>query len=109
MAHSTFPLLSYAQWVSLRYAAPEILDEVEAFCTAKNSPSPYRRVQQFLLIYNSLGNDLLIRLIWQMLLFLQAPFLSYSQNRNYFNGARPLRDMVQLCREKRLESALERN
>lgn len=100
LAHSTFPLLSYAQWVSLRYAGPEILDEVEAFCTAKNTPSPYRRVQQFLLIYNSLGNDLLIRLIWQMLLFLQAPFLSYSQNRNYFNGAGPLRDMVQLCRKK---------
>ncbi|MFR8976088.1 MAG: GntR family transcriptional regulator, partial [Eubacteriales bacterium] len=100
LAHSTFPLLSNAQWVSLRYAGPEILDEVEAFCTAKNTPSPYRRVQQFLLIYNSLGNDLLNRLIWQMLLFLQAPFLSYSQNRNYFNGAGPLRDMVQLCRKK---------
>ena len=58
-------------------------------------------VQHIRLIYGSLNNDLLLRLIWQAFLFYQAPFLSLPADLVAFEDSDdPLLDMISLCRQK---------
>lgn len=94
-------LFGYAQWFALKNASPLTLDELERICKQVNIPPTYRMSRQLQLIYGPLGNELLIRLVWQMFLFFQGPFLSVPQNIEYFEGGKnPIQGMICLVREK---------
>lgn len=105
LARSERILFGYAQWVVFKSASPETLDELERSSWTTDIPTPYRMSLHFLLLYSTLGNDFCVRLIWQVLLFFQAPFLSVPHYINYFeqNGTSPndmMMYLVHLCREK---------
>lgn len=95
------PLFSYLQWYGLKNAGPEQLDELERLSTQSQILRPYVLAQHIRLIYGSLNNDLLVRLIWQAYLFFQAPFFSLPANLTAFKDSDgPLHDMIRLCRRK---------
>lgn len=95
------PLFSHLQWYGLKNASPEQLDELERLCKQPQVLRPYVLAQHIRLIYGSLNNDLLLRLIWQAYLFFQAPFLSLPSNIVTFEDTDgPLLDMIRLCRRR---------
>lgn len=95
------PLFCHAQWYGLKNAKAEQLDELERLCSQTKILRPYLMIQHIRLIYGSLSNDLLMRLIWQAFLFYQAPFLSLPADLIAFEDSNaPLRDMIRLCRQK---------
>ena len=95
------PLFSHAQWFGLKNAGPEQLDELERLCSQSRILRPYLMVQHIRLIYGSLNNDLLLRIIWQAFLFYQAPFLSLTENlTDYEDSVDPLLNMIGRCRQK---------
>lgn len=53
------------------------------------------------LIYGSLNNDILIRLVWQIFMFFLAPFLSIPDNLKELEQENsPLPYMIDLCRKQ---------
>ena len=101
LCQSFVPLFSCAQWYGLKNASPEQLDELERLCSQSKILRPYIMVQHIRLIYGSLNNVLLLRLIWQSFLFYQAPFMSLPANLAAFEDSdAPLLNMVRLCRQK---------
>ncbi|MBS5607754.1 MAG: GntR family transcriptional regulator [Enterocloster asparagiformis] len=101
LCRSLDPLFSHAQWFALKYAGPERLDELERLCLQPETLPPYVMVRHVRLIYETLNNDLLLRLVWQAFLFYQAPFLSLPENMAAFEkGDGPLLEMIGLCRRK---------
>lgn len=99
LCHAFVPLFSYIQWYGLKNAGPEQLDELEHLCTRSNILRPYVLAQHIRLIYGSLNNDLLLRLIWQAYLFFQAPFFSLPSNLVAFEDSdNPLLNMIRHCR-----------
>lgn len=101
LCQSFVPLFSCAQWYGLKNASPEQLDELERLCSQSKILRPYTMVQHIRLIYGSLNNELLLRLIWQSFLFYQAPFMSLPANLAAFEDSdAPLLNMVRLCRQK---------
>ena len=101
LCHSFGLLFSYIQWYGLKNAKSEQLDELERLCTQTKILRPYIMIQHIRLIYGSLNNDLLLRLIWQVFLFFQAPFLSLPTNLVAFEDSDdPLLNMINFCRQK---------
>ena len=101
LCQSFGPLFSFAQWFGLKNAGDERLNELERLCEQPKILRPYVMVQHIRLIYGSLNNDLLLRLIWQAFLFYQAPFLSLPANLVAFEDSDgPLLNMIRLCRQK---------
>lgn len=101
LCQSLGPLFSRAQWLAMKRAGTERLDELERLCAPSEILMPYVMVQQIQLIYGSLNNELLLRLIWQAYIFYQAPFLSLPENLAAFeDGDGPLLQMIGLCRRK---------
>ncbi|MBS6644424.1 MAG: GntR family transcriptional regulator [Clostridiaceae bacterium] len=101
LCQSFGPLFSRAQWFGLKNADSRQLDELERLCAHPDILRPYLMVQHIRLIYGSLNNDLLLRLIWQAFLFYQAPFLSLPASLSSFEDSdAPLLDMISLCRKK---------
>ena len=95
------PLFSHVQWYSMKYAGPEQLDALEALCSRTKILRPYLMVQHIHLIFGSLNNDLLLKLIWYAFLFYQAPFLSLPANLTAFEDYdEPLRKMIGQSRKK---------
>ena len=109
MCKSFGPMFSQAQWHGLKNAGPEQLDELERLCSQTGILRPYTKVQHIRLIYGSLNNQLLLRLIWQAFLFYQAPFLSLPANLVDFEDSDgPLLDMIRFCRQKDWDGLWER-
>ena len=79
LCQSFAPLFSHFLWYGMKNAGPEQLDELEYLCSQQKILRPHIIVQRIHLIYRSLKNDLLLRLIWQTFLFCQAPFLAYRK------------------------------
>ena len=101
LCQSLGPLFSRAQWFAMKKVAPERLDELERLCAPSEILMPYVMVQHIQLIYGSLNNELLLRLIWQAYIFYQAPFLSLPENLAAMeDGDDPLLQMISLCRRK---------
>lgn len=98
---SMHPLFCRAQWFALKEASSERLDELEQSCLRQDVPAVLIMIRHLQLIYSTLGNDLLLRLVWHAFMFFQAPFISLPQNRTHFeNGDKALRQMIRLCRKK---------
>ncbi|MFQ8600566.1 MAG: GntR family transcriptional regulator [Oscillospiraceae bacterium] len=93
-------LFGNAQWLSSK-RLPELLAQIEQITVPKESITPYIIIRQLQAIYGALGNDLLMRLVWQAFMFFLAPFLSVSGNLVLLHqNQNPLLHMVALCREK---------
>lgn len=101
MGHSMRLLFGNAQWLGFKHASPELLDEIERLATPKESMALYFMIRQFQSIYGALGNDLLMRLVWQAFMFFLAPFFSVSGNMALLSqNQNPLLQMITLCREQ---------
>ncbi len=100
LAQSLGPLFHFAQWTALKSLSPAILDELERLCSDPGIAIAYRMSRQIRLVYGSLGNQLLMRLVWQIYLFFQGPFVSIPKNMNYFDSNNPVREIIRLCRQK---------
>lgn len=101
LCQSMGPLFSRAQWLAMKSAGPECLDELERLCAPSEILMPYVMVQHIHLLYGFLNNELLLRLIWQAYIFYQAPFLSLPENLAALeDGDVPLLHMIGLCRRK---------
>ncbi len=68
-------LFNHAQLMSLKKASPQLLDELELLIKNRNIKISYRAIQFFLELYQLLESDVMVRLIWQIFLFFQIPFL----------------------------------
>lgn len=100
LCYALGPLFSYTYWYGLRNAKPEQLDELELLCTQSKIPRPFLYTQYIRLSYQSLNNDLLLRLIWQAYLFFRAPFYSLPNQPVELEDSDDLLDIVHLCRQQ---------
>lgn len=99
LCQSLGPLFSRAQWLALKNADSDTLDELECLSIRSGLLPPYIMVQHVWLIYGTLNNNLLLRLVWQAFLFYQAPFLSLPVNSAAFDHS-SLLNMIGQCRRK---------
>ncbi|WP_195984188.1 GntR family transcriptional regulator [Clostridium sp. D33t1_170424_F3] len=98
------PLFGNAQWVGLKNASPETLCCIENIARCGLLP-PYTALRHLSYKYASLGNDLLMRIAWQMFMFYQAPFFSLTENLQYFDALTDyVPGVVRFCREKNWEA-----
>lgn len=94
-------LFSNAQWIGFKIASPELLDQIEQLTAPKESIASYIMIRQLQDIYGALGNDLLMRLIWQVFMFFLTPFLSVPGNLVLLDQHQnPMLHMIALCREQ---------
>lgn len=101
LSYSMKPLFANAQWEGLKGVGEEALDEIEQLARKTDILPVYSMCQHLQLIYGSLGNDLLMSLVWQTFMFFQAPYLSIPENVAQLNeNDNPLLKMVDLCRKK---------
>lgn len=111
LCRSMNPLFSHVQWYALKNLSTEQLNELEDLCLQQNVDAVLLMVRHLHLIYSTLNNPLLLRLVWYAFMFFQAPFISLPQNRISFKyGNEFLLQMIHLCREKNwkeLESTVE--
>lgn len=101
LSRSMQPLFSKAQWLGFQNASPELLDNMEQFIQIKGIHPSNRMIQHLQQVYGSLHNDMLMRLVWQVLMFYQAPFMSIKETAEITHPKEnPLLRMIGLCREK---------
>lgn len=101
LKNSILPLLGNAQWTGLKNASPETLLAMEQLFHHENPVVPYAMLKHLNQKYRSLGNSLLMRLVWQIFMFLYDPFFGIEENLQYFdqsNGYLP--EVLSLCRNK---------
>lgn len=93
-------LFGNAQWLGFKNASPELLDEIEGLSAPDERQAPYVMIRQLQAVYGVLGNDLLMRLVWQAFMFSLVPFLSISGNLALLDPNRDsLLQMTALSRE----------
>ena len=79
MSKSLHPLLGRAQWVGFKNAPPVIYDRTRQQ-KIEHTLTPSNTFEFMIQAFDSLGNDLLLRLLWQIFTFYEAPFLSTPKN-----------------------------
>lgn len=79
LSKSLHPLLGRAQWVGLKNAPPAIYDHTRQHIS-EHPLKPSSAFQFMIQAFDSLGNDLLLRLLWQIFTFYEAPFFSTPEN-----------------------------
>lgn len=82
LCRSLRPLFGCAQWTGLKNASPETIARMERLAGG-SVPFPYAALQHLEQKYAALGNDLLMRLVWQMFMLFQAPFYSVPEHSQY--------------------------
>ena len=78
------PLLSWAQWLSLKHSPAGALGGLEKLASASHK-SPNLIWRHIQLMYGDLGNELFMRLLRHMYLYFQGPFYSVPGNEVYFD------------------------
>ena len=111
LSQSIRPLLSGIQWLSNQNASPKLLEEIEHLARGNEIPRPYKLVLKLQLIYGSLNNRLLMRLVLQIYMFFLAPFLSVPQTLKGLEPEHsPLPQIIDLCQKQnwsQLQIAIE--
>lgn len=74
LSKSLRPLFTNAQWVGLKNAPSEIYSNMMEL-KKNHDLQPFIAFNHIMQAYDSLGNDLLTRLLWQVYMFFEAPFL----------------------------------
>lgn len=103
------PLFSKAQWLGFQNASPDLLDCMEQFAKQKGIQPSNKIIRQYQQIYGSLQNRMFMRLVWQVLMFYQAPVMGLMDFQKITNQ-NPLLQMIDLCRRQKweeLRSAIE--
>ncbi len=100
LADSMKALLSNAQWHSLKKASPKLLTAMKESFRKNCTVAPYAMLEHLNQKYNTLGNSILMRLVWQMFMFLHDPFFSIEKNVQYFeHSADYLPRLLSPCRK----------
>lgn len=79
LSQSLRPLLSHAQWLGLKHAPPQVYSQMRQQ-KALHTASVFDSFDHIMQAYESLGNSLLLRLVWQIFMFFEAPFYSVPEN-----------------------------
>lgn len=79
LSRSIGPLTGHAQWIGLKNTPAEILKNLPRSEAGHTYP-PAFVFDYIMTAYASLGNDLLLRLLWQIFTFFEAPFFCTPQN-----------------------------
>lgn len=87
LVHSMLPLFGSAQWIGLRNASHESLHMMEQLFRQEKPAAPYAILDYLNQKYIPLGNTLLMRLVWQIFMFLHAPFFCIEENLQYFDNS----------------------
>lgn len=101
LSQSLRPLFSQAQLIGLKHASPETLEQMEKLSKLNGEAhAPYAIWKCFKHKYTALENELLIRLAWQVYMFLHAPFFSMKGCLQYLeDGDSHEQDILSLCRQ----------
>lgn len=84
LCNSLVPLFCHVQWTALKAADSEHLDKMERLFLQRDIPPVFIVSQYLQLIYSTLDNVLLMRLVWHAFMFILAPLLTASQNNRLF-------------------------
>lgn len=79
LSKSVGPLFRYAQWIGLKNTPAEAYSKIQLLKTNQKLP-PLVAFKHVMAAYTSLGNHLLLRLLWQTFMFFGAPFFSVPEN-----------------------------
>ncbi|WP_294147836.1 GntR family transcriptional regulator [uncultured Clostridium sp.] len=79
LSKSLRPLFTNAQWTGLKNAPGEIYSNMMEL-KEDHGLQPFIAFNHMMQAYDSLGNDLLTRLLWQVYMFFEAPFLCVPGN-----------------------------
>ena len=79
LSRSLRPLFTNAQWIGLKNAPGEIYTNMMER-KRNHGLQPFIAFNHMMQAYDSLGNDLLTRLLWQVYMFFEAPFLCVPDN-----------------------------
>lgn len=79
LSKSIRPLLGHMQWVGLKNAPVEIFQDMMMF-QDNDISQPYFAFNHIMRAYGTLGNELLLQLLWQIYMFFEAPFFSIPEN-----------------------------
>ena len=79
LSKSLNPLFTNAQWISLKNAPGEIYTNMMEL-RKSHGLQPLIAFNHMMQAYHSLGNDLFTRLLWQVYMFFEAPFLCVPDN-----------------------------
>lgn len=79
LSQSLQPLFTNAQWLGLKNAPGEIYSNMMEL-KENQGLQPFIAFNHIMQAYDSLGNDLLTRLLWQVYMFFEAPFLCVHNN-----------------------------
>lgn len=79
LSKSIGPLTGHAQWLGLKNAPAKMLNSTP-LSDANHTYPPTFAFDYIMTAYASLGNDLLLRLLWQIFTFFEAPFFSTPKN-----------------------------
>lgn len=111
LSQSMRPLLSGVQWLSNQNASPKLLNEIEQLTRSNEIPRPYKMVLKLQMIYGSLNNRLVMRLVLQIYMFLLSPFLSVPKTLKGLEPEHsPLPQIIDLCQKQdwsQLQIAIE--
>lgn len=101
LASAMRPLFGNAQWTGLKNASAETLRAIESLSSGEAIAAPYAMLEHLNQKYSALGNTLLMRLVWQVFMFMHDPFFSIKENLWYFDQfADYLPEVLALCRHK---------
>ena len=80
LGNALSPLFGNAQWIGLKHASAQTMRAMEQLLHEKNiSAAPYAMLEHLNQKYSSFGNTLLMRLVWQIFMFLQDPLFSVGR------------------------------
>ena len=79
LSKSIRPLLGQTQWVGLKNAYMNLSEDGQPH-SSPTDPYPLIAFNYVMQAYDSLENDLLLRLVWQVFTFFEAPFFAIPDN-----------------------------
>ncbi len=101
LGNSMRALFANTQWTGLKHASIETQQSMEQLIHEKNTAVPYAMLEHLTQKYSSLGNTLLIRLLWQIFMFLYDPFFSIQENLQFFDETTDyLPNILSLCMDE---------
>lgn len=79
LSKSLRPLLGHAQWIGFQNIPAEIYKNLHQYESSRTLPqiTTFEHVVQ---AYTALGNDLILRLVWQIFMYCEIPFFNMPDN-----------------------------
>lgn len=79
LSRSLRPLLGHAQWIGFQNVPADIYSRIHGLESSTSRPeiTVFKHIVQ---AYTALGNNLLLRLVWQIFMFCEVPFIIMPDN-----------------------------